>query len=398
MIVRPEDAELDEASAELAASDRAVGRNVDVIREWAQRAPEGKPRRVHLRFLSRPVELQGRRPRPHRRRRAHPADARGRRRGHRRVRGDRRRPRGALGRLSRARRSTRCPFDAGRNVIPHVDGRVERDGATVPGEYVAGWIKRGPTGIIGTNKKDAVATVASLLADAANGRLPEPRDSDGRGGRRPAGRARRRRRDHRGLAGDRRRRARAGRHARPRPHDHPRPCRAARGGPPLRPVECAVVAPFETAKRATTRHSTKVGRRYCQGATGVTARATQAAPATGSAPQDSARGRSRGTRSTSTRHARPSRCRTSVCATSTSTTPPEAGTARPSTTRRTSRSSTRVDPASGPDGPRGALAGVRGGRCARAGGRGGRGPPRDGAEGPPRRRCRVGRARHRSAG
>ena len=66
------------------------------------------------------------------------------------------------------------PFDSGRNVIPHVDGRVERDGAMVPGEYVAGWIKRGPTGIIGTNKKDATATVASLLSDAAAGGLPAP--------------------------------------------------------------------------------------------------------------------------------------------------------------------------------------------------------------------------------
>jgi ferredoxin--NADP+ reductase len=46
----------------------------------------------------------------------------------------------------------------------------------VRGEYVAGWIKRGPTGIIGTNKKDAVATVASLLADAADGLLEEPVD------------------------------------------------------------------------------------------------------------------------------------------------------------------------------------------------------------------------------
>jgi ferredoxin--NADP+ reductase len=44
----------------------------------------------------------------------------------------------------------------------------------VPGLFVAGWIKRGPTGIIGTNKKDAVATVAALLEDAAAGRLPAP--------------------------------------------------------------------------------------------------------------------------------------------------------------------------------------------------------------------------------
>jgi ferredoxin--NADP+ reductase len=42
---------------------------------------------------------------------------------------------------------------------------VDDAGAPVAGLYVAGWIKRGPTGIIGTNKKDAAATVASLLAD-----------------------------------------------------------------------------------------------------------------------------------------------------------------------------------------------------------------------------------------
>jgi ferredoxin--NADP+ reductase len=43
---------------------------------------------------------------------------------------------------------------------------------------VAGWIKRGPTGIIGTNKRDAQETVDALLADLDAGRLPEPRDTD----------------------------------------------------------------------------------------------------------------------------------------------------------------------------------------------------------------------------
>ena len=43
---------------------------------------------------------------------------------------------------------------------------------TVPGEYVAGWIKRGPTGIIGTNKKCAVGTVASLIEDVSANLLP----------------------------------------------------------------------------------------------------------------------------------------------------------------------------------------------------------------------------------
>jgi ferredoxin--NADP+ reductase len=54
-------------------------------------------------------------------------------------------------------------------------------GAPLPGEYVVGWIKRGPTGVIGTNKKDAQQTVDAILADvaAANGRLlHEPVSSD----------------------------------------------------------------------------------------------------------------------------------------------------------------------------------------------------------------------------
>jgi ferredoxin--NADP+ reductase len=57
--------------------------------------------------------------------------------------------------------------------IPNDGGRIlDEGGAPVPGAYAAGWIKRGPTGVIGTNKKDATETVASLLDDAASGRLP----------------------------------------------------------------------------------------------------------------------------------------------------------------------------------------------------------------------------------
>jgi ferredoxin--NADP+ reductase len=57
------------------------------------------------------------------------------------------------------------PFDERAGVIPHVQGRVQRDGAATTGEYVVGWIKRGPTGVIGTNKGDAKETVEALLAD-----------------------------------------------------------------------------------------------------------------------------------------------------------------------------------------------------------------------------------------
>ncbi len=59
------------------------------------------------------------------------------------------------------------PFDAGRGVFPTVDGRITDEGAVIPGLYAAGWIKRGPTGIIGTNRADSRATIAALLQDLA---------------------------------------------------------------------------------------------------------------------------------------------------------------------------------------------------------------------------------------
>ncbi len=62
------------------------------------------------------------------------------------------------------------PFDEGR--IPHLEGRVqELDGSARPGEYAVGWIKRGPVGLIGSNRKDAAETVGHLLEDL----IDEPR-------------------------------------------------------------------------------------------------------------------------------------------------------------------------------------------------------------------------------
>ena len=58
------------------------------------------------------------------------------------------------------------PFDEPSGTVPNAEGRVlGPDGRPRPGEYVAGWLKRGPTGVIGTNKSDAAQTVRSLLAD-----------------------------------------------------------------------------------------------------------------------------------------------------------------------------------------------------------------------------------------
>jgi ferredoxin--NADP+ reductase len=58
-------------------------------------------------------------------------------------------------------------------VIPNADGRVlGADGEPIPGMYCAGWIKRGPSGVIGTNKRDASETAAHVLEDAEAGALP----------------------------------------------------------------------------------------------------------------------------------------------------------------------------------------------------------------------------------
>ena len=165
VIVDPAEVAFDEASEALIASDKAVARNVDVIKEWSTRTPAGRSRRIHLRFLTRPTRLLGEERVEAIEIEATRLDGSG------QVSGT-----GELTRIpvdlvvrSVGYRGTELPgvpFDDSANVIPHVEGRVQRDGANVPGEYVAGWIKRGPTGIIGTNKKDATATVASLLADA----------------------------------------------------------------------------------------------------------------------------------------------------------------------------------------------------------------------------------------
>jgi ferredoxin--NADP+ reductase len=66
------------------------------------------------------------------------------------------------------------PFDERPGTVPHHRGRVLAGGAPLPGVYVSGWIKRGPSGVIGTNKPDAAETVESMLADADAGLLPVP--------------------------------------------------------------------------------------------------------------------------------------------------------------------------------------------------------------------------------
>ncbi|GLX50586.1 NADP oxidoreductase [Streptomyces hygroscopicus subsp. hygroscopicus] len=161
--VEPGDLALDPADPETLPAARR--RNLDVLRGWAGR-PAGSGRDIRLRFFLRPVELL----------------ADGGRVGA--VRFERTAPDGHGGVTGTGRyeempaqlvlRSVGyrgvplegLPFDEASGTVPHAAGRVVRDGAASSGEYVAGWIKRGPSGVIGTNRPCAKETVASLLADA----------------------------------------------------------------------------------------------------------------------------------------------------------------------------------------------------------------------------------------
>jgi ferredoxin--NADP+ reductase len=165
--VDPGELALDPGCLDLAALPGAQRRNVEALRNWAALPPRDALRHIHLRFFLRPVELL--------------ADA-GRVGA---VRFERTAPDGHGGVVGTGQfeeieaqlvlRSVGyrgvpldgLPFDAEHGTVPHLAGRVVREGRTVPGEYVAGWIKRGPTGVIGTNRPDAKETVTSLLADAS---------------------------------------------------------------------------------------------------------------------------------------------------------------------------------------------------------------------------------------
>jgi ferredoxin/flavodoxin---NADP+ reductase len=160
-------------SARLAESDRHVRGNYAVIKEWAGRDPAGSARRLFIRFWLRPTEIHG------------PAQVSG--LTLERTRLDDNGKFVGTGtydtlNVQMVLRSVGyqsvpllgVPFDDRAYVVPNAEGRVlGPDGAALPGEYVAGWLKRGPTGVIGTNKSDAAETVRALLADLAGGPGPD---------------------------------------------------------------------------------------------------------------------------------------------------------------------------------------------------------------------------------
>ena len=183
VLLDPAELELEpESEAELAASSNIVQRNVEILREFATRVPTGKPRTVRLRFRTSPVAILGeeRVEAVEIVRNRLEADASGRVVA---VATDEREviPCGIVFR-SVGYHGVPLPglaYDERTGTIPNEAGRVlDVEGRRLPGVYAAGWIKRGPTGVIGTNKKDATETVELLLEDARNGALPD-RAGDG---------------------------------------------------------------------------------------------------------------------------------------------------------------------------------------------------------------------------
>lgn len=178
-VVLPGELLLDPVSAELAAAgDHTIERNLATLRSFAERAPTGKAKRIHIRFLLSPTALDGNgRVERIQLARNHLVPA-----GDHELRAE---PSGASETIEaglvfrsvgyRGLGIPDVPLDAKRGVIPNLEGRVlAAPGTASAGEYVVGWIKRGPSGVIGTNKPDAVETVDHLLADHAGGVLANP--------------------------------------------------------------------------------------------------------------------------------------------------------------------------------------------------------------------------------
>ena len=160
-------------SSRLATQDRHVRGNYTVISDWAARIPAGAARRLILRFWLSPAEVHGTEQVEALTVERTRLDADGRLVGT----GEYEKLPVQMVLRSVGYQSVPLPgvpFDDRANIVPNADGRViGPDGEPLPGEYVAGWLKRGPTGVIGTNKSDAAQTVRGLLSDLAGGPGPD---------------------------------------------------------------------------------------------------------------------------------------------------------------------------------------------------------------------------------
>jgi ferredoxin/flavodoxin---NADP+ reductase len=174
VIVDPADF-ADISDADLEAASKVVRNNIKVLRGYSEQSPKGAKRRIVFRFRTSPIEIKGEGcvesivlgrnelvedngrivARDTGQREEVPAQLVVRAVGYKGV------PTPGL------------PFDERSGTIPHTDGRI--DGSR--NEYVVGWIKRGPTGVIGSNKKDSQDTVDTLLADLSGAELSDADDS-----------------------------------------------------------------------------------------------------------------------------------------------------------------------------------------------------------------------------
>lgn len=166
IVVNPEDYEFDEASMAAIHSSNQVKQVVKTLTDWTLRDPAGASRRLHLHFFESPAEVLGVDGRVTGLRTERTEFA-----GEGRVRG--------TGRFTdwpaqavyhavgyRSHAVPEIPFDEERGVISNVGGRVvDEAGAVLPGIYTTGWVKRGPVGLIGNTKGDALETIGNLLAD-----------------------------------------------------------------------------------------------------------------------------------------------------------------------------------------------------------------------------------------
>jgi ferredoxin--NADP+ reductase len=182
IIVAPDEVRLDAVSQQFVDSgrDKTASRNVEILKEYAAQGDTGKSRKMVMRFCVSPVEITGNgcvqaikivknelvadgngnlKARPTDQYETIPVGLVFRSVGYHGV---------AL---------PGVPFDEKSGTIPNDRGRVltaSKDGQQVIGDYVVGWIKRGPTGVIGTNKPDSVETIEMLLEDQRAGRLLDP--------------------------------------------------------------------------------------------------------------------------------------------------------------------------------------------------------------------------------
>ena len=181
IFVRPEEVEIDPVSAEeLGAGRLALKTKVEIVQGFAKHAPAGKPRRLHLRFLVSPLEITGENGRVAKLRLAKNTLVRS------ESGAVSARPSGETEEIAvglvfrsvgyRGVALPGMPFDERAGVIPHQRGRVldPVTGGPLTGHYVTGWIKRGPTGVIGNNKADSIETVNALIEDGGHGALLSP--------------------------------------------------------------------------------------------------------------------------------------------------------------------------------------------------------------------------------